>query len=146
VGSSTQVALFVAPLLVFVALLFGNPMDLAFTAFEVAAVALGVGVVTVISLESPSLLGEAFQRAGILRGSAAKDPLQREIAEYLGLSAPGEVLVAPVRLHDQVVNLLCIWTGAGERFPDDALQTLMELVQGAAAAYRALAERTKRQQ
>jgi hypothetical protein len=100
----------------------------------------------VISLESPSLLGEAFQRAGILRGSAAKDPLQREIAEYLGLSAPGEVLVAPVRLHDQVVNLLCIWTGAGERFPDDALQTLMELVQGAAAAYRALAERTKRQQ
>jgi Ca2+:H+ antiporter len=54
VGSSTQVALFVAPLLVFVALLFGTPMDLAFTAFEVAAVALGVGVVTVISLDGES--------------------------------------------------------------------------------------------
>jgi Ca2+:H+ antiporter len=54
VGSSTQVALFVAPLLVFISLLFGSPMDLAFTAFEVAAVALGVGVVTVISLDGES--------------------------------------------------------------------------------------------
>ncbi len=54
VGSSTQVALFVAPLLVFVSLLVGEPMNLAFTAFEVAAVALGVGVVTVISLDGES--------------------------------------------------------------------------------------------
>jgi Ca2+:H+ antiporter len=54
VGSSTQVALFVAPLLVFVSLILGNPMDLAFNAFEVVAVALGVGVVTVISLDGES--------------------------------------------------------------------------------------------
>ena len=54
VGSSTQVALFVAPLLVFISLLVGHPMDLAFTAFEVTAVALGVGVVTVISLDGES--------------------------------------------------------------------------------------------
>lgn len=54
VGSSTQVALFVAPLLVFVSLLFGNPMNLAFTAFEVTAVALATGVVTVISLDGES--------------------------------------------------------------------------------------------
>lgn len=54
VGSSTQVALFVAPLLVFISLLFGTPMDLALTAFEVAAVALGVGVVKVISLDGES--------------------------------------------------------------------------------------------
>ena len=54
VGSSTQIALFVAPLLVFLSLLLGQPMDLAFTAFEVAAVALGVGVVTVISLDGES--------------------------------------------------------------------------------------------
>ncbi len=54
VGSSTQVALFVAPLLVFISLAFGNPMDLAFTAFEVTAVALAVGVVTVISLDGES--------------------------------------------------------------------------------------------
>ncbi len=54
VGSSTQVALFVAPLLLFISLLFGNPMDLAFTTFEVTAVALAVGVVTVISLDGES--------------------------------------------------------------------------------------------
>jgi Ca2+:H+ antiporter len=54
VGSSTQIALFVAPLMVFVSLLFGNDMNLAFTAFEVAAVALSVGVVTVIALDGES--------------------------------------------------------------------------------------------
>jgi Ca2+:H+ antiporter len=54
VGSSTQVALFVAPLLVFASLIVGHPMDLAFTTFEVAAVALAVGIVTVISLDGES--------------------------------------------------------------------------------------------
>lgn len=54
VGSSTQVALFVAPLLVFASLLFGNPMDLSFTAFEVTAVALSTMVVTVIALDGES--------------------------------------------------------------------------------------------
>jgi Ca2+:H+ antiporter len=61
VGSSTQVALFVAPLLVFISLLVGHPMDLAFTAFEVTAVALGVGVVTVISLDGESNWLEGVQ-------------------------------------------------------------------------------------
>ena len=54
VGSSTQIALFVAPLFVFISLALGTPMNLAFTAFEVVAVALGVGVVTVISLDGES--------------------------------------------------------------------------------------------
>jgi len=54
VGSSTQIALFVAPLMVFISLALGNPMDLAFTAFEVSAVALSVGVVTVIALDGES--------------------------------------------------------------------------------------------
>jgi Ca2+:H+ antiporter len=54
VGSSTQVALFIAPVLVFLSLALGNPMDLAFTSFEVTAVALGVGVVTVTSLDGES--------------------------------------------------------------------------------------------
>ena len=40
--SSKQIALFVAPVLVFVGLLTGAPMDLAFTPFEVAAVGLAV--------------------------------------------------------------------------------------------------------
>jgi Ca2+:H+ antiporter len=35
VGSSIQVALFVAPVLVFLSYAFGNPMDLRFTPFEV---------------------------------------------------------------------------------------------------------------
>ena len=35
-GSSTQIALLVAPLLVFVGLFLGQPMNLVFTPFEVA--------------------------------------------------------------------------------------------------------------
>ena len=42
VGSSLQVALLVAPLLVFISYVFGRPMDLVFTTFEIAAVALSV--------------------------------------------------------------------------------------------------------
>src|SRR6185503_15031675 len=42
VGSSIQVALLVAPLLVFLGMVFHQPMDLAFTAMEVASIALAV--------------------------------------------------------------------------------------------------------
>ncbi|HET7584597.1 MAG TPA: calcium/proton exchanger [Gemmatimonadaceae bacterium] len=54
VGSSIQVSLLVAPLLVFGGLILGQPMDLAFAAFEVAAVALAVGIATVIVLDAES--------------------------------------------------------------------------------------------
>jgi Ca2+:H+ antiporter len=38
IGSSTQIALFVAPLLVFLSLLMGNPMTFTFNTFELVAV------------------------------------------------------------------------------------------------------------
>ncbi|MFO0912545.1 MAG: calcium/proton exchanger [Pirellulales bacterium] len=44
VGASTQVALFVAPLLVFVSRLIGARMDLVFTPFEVVAIVLSISV------------------------------------------------------------------------------------------------------
>jgi Ca2+:H+ antiporter len=46
VGSSAQVALLIAPVLVFVGLAFGQPMDLAFNTFEVVSIALAVAVAT----------------------------------------------------------------------------------------------------
>ncbi len=54
VGSSMQIALFVAPVLVFVSYLTGSPMDLLFTTFEVITVGLGVGVVTLVALDGES--------------------------------------------------------------------------------------------
>jgi len=54
VGSSVQVALVVAPLLVFMGLLFGKPMDLAFTTMEVASVALAVAVASSVMRDSES--------------------------------------------------------------------------------------------
>jgi len=45
IGSSTQIALFAAPLLVFMSYVIGpEPMDLVFTPFEVVAVGLAVGI------------------------------------------------------------------------------------------------------
>jgi Ca2+:H+ antiporter len=53
-GSSMQVALFVAPLLVFISLLFGPEMTLFFTLLEVAALGLAVLIAANISVDGES--------------------------------------------------------------------------------------------
>ena len=53
-GSSQQVALFVAPVLVIIGALIGQPMDLVFTPLEVAAVAAAVGISALIALDGES--------------------------------------------------------------------------------------------
>ncbi|HEX9895861.1 MAG TPA: calcium/proton exchanger [Gemmatimonadales bacterium] len=60
-GSSTQVALLVAPVLVLVGLLLGRPMDLVFTTFEVAALALTMVVSAIITLDGESNWFEGVQ-------------------------------------------------------------------------------------
>jgi Ca2+:H+ antiporter len=60
-GSSTQVALLVAPLLVFVSLLLGRPMNLAFSPLEVAAVALSTLVVSISVQDGESNWFEGIQ-------------------------------------------------------------------------------------
>lgn len=49
IGASLQIALFITPVLVFASYAFGLPMTLEFSIPEVAAVALAVGIVTLIS-------------------------------------------------------------------------------------------------
>ncbi|HKZ52253.1 MAG TPA: calcium/proton exchanger [Candidatus Acidoferrales bacterium] len=61
VGSSLQVALFVAPVLVFVSYAFGRPMDLLFTPFEVLAVTLSVLVLNMIASDGESNWMEGVQ-------------------------------------------------------------------------------------
>ncbi|MCI0489188.1 MAG: cation transporter, partial [Blastocatellia bacterium] len=53
-GSSMQVALFVAPALVFLSYAIGRPMDLLFTTFEVLTVGLAVAVVSLVALDGES--------------------------------------------------------------------------------------------
>ena len=53
-GSSAQVALLIAPVLVFAGLAFGQPMDLAFSTFEVVAVALAVSVANTVVRDAES--------------------------------------------------------------------------------------------
>ncbi len=61
VGSSLQIALFVAPLLVFASYLFGTPMDLEFTVPEVVAVVASVIIVEQISSDGETNWIEGLQ-------------------------------------------------------------------------------------
>jgi Ca2+:H+ antiporter len=61
VGSSIQIALFVAPVLVFVGYLLDQSMNLLFTTFEVVSVALSVGVVSLIAMDGESNWMEGVQ-------------------------------------------------------------------------------------
>jgi Ca2+:H+ antiporter len=54
VGSSLQIALFVAPVLVLVGLILGQPMDLNFNPFELIAVAVSVFIANSISSDGKS--------------------------------------------------------------------------------------------
>jgi Ca2+:H+ antiporter len=60
-GSSLQIALFVAPALVFISLLVGHPMDFIFSPFEVAAVGISVLLVALISRDGRSNWLEGLQ-------------------------------------------------------------------------------------
>ena len=53
-GSSIQVALLIAPLLVFAGVLFGQPMDLAFHTLELASLALAVVVASAVIRDAES--------------------------------------------------------------------------------------------
>jgi Ca2+:H+ antiporter len=65
VGSSIQIALFVAPVLVFASLLMGHPpehrLDLHFSALEVVAVILSVGVLSLVAQD-----GETHWMEGVM--------------------------------------------------------------------------------
>lgn len=61
VGSSTQIALFVAPLLVFVSLLFTQRMNLLFSPFELVVLGLAIRIVNLISLDGESNWYEGAQ-------------------------------------------------------------------------------------
>jgi len=62
IGSSAQIALFVAPLLVFLSFGFGDhPMALVFNGFELAAVILAVMIANRVTIEGRSNWFEGVQ-------------------------------------------------------------------------------------
>jgi Ca2+:H+ antiporter len=65
IGSSLQVALFVAPLLVLAGAVIGVPMDLVFAPLEVAAVAVAVGITALIALDGESNVLEGALLLGV---------------------------------------------------------------------------------
>jgi Ca2+:H+ antiporter len=65
IGSSTQIALFVAPLLVMFSWLTAAPMSLVFHPLEIAAVILSVGVVVVVAMDGETNWLEGLQLLGV---------------------------------------------------------------------------------
>jgi Ca2+:H+ antiporter len=65
VGSSTQIALFVAPLLVLISRGFAAPMSLVFHPLEIAAVILSVGAVVVVLVDGETNWLEGLQLLGV---------------------------------------------------------------------------------
>jgi Ca2+:H+ antiporter len=61
IGSSTQLSLFIAPVLVFASLLVGQPMNLIFTGIEIAAVAFSAAILGFIVLDGRSNWFEGAQ-------------------------------------------------------------------------------------
>lgn len=60
-GASTQIALFVAPILVFLSVAIGHPMTLVFNGFEIAAIVLSVLIVEMISSDGETNWFEGAQ-------------------------------------------------------------------------------------
>jgi Ca2+:H+ antiporter len=65
VGSSAQIALMVAPVLVLLSYALGSPMSLVFNAFEIAAIGLSVFAVALVALDGDSNWFEGFQLLGV---------------------------------------------------------------------------------
>jgi Ca2+:H+ antiporter len=61
IGSSAQIALFVAPVLVFVSFAFGHPMTLLFEPLEIAGIALSVVATAIVALDGESNWVEGLQ-------------------------------------------------------------------------------------
>lgn len=65
VGSSVQIALLVAPVLVFASHLLGNPMSLVFNGFEIASTIVAVLVIALVSLDGETNWFEGLQLVAV---------------------------------------------------------------------------------
>jgi len=65
IGSSLQIALFVAPVLVFISLLMGNRLTLVFNQFEIIALFSGIMVAALISQDGETNWLEGAQLLGL---------------------------------------------------------------------------------
>jgi Ca2+:H+ antiporter len=72
ISSSVQISLFVAPLLVFISLLMGNPMTLIFNQFELIALGAGIIITAMVSSDGESnwLEGSALLAIYLVLGLA----------------------------------------------------------------------------
>jgi Ca2+:H+ antiporter len=61
VGSSAQIALMVAPVLVLLSFALGSPMSLVFNGFEITAIGLSVFAVALVSIDGESNWLEGLQ-------------------------------------------------------------------------------------
>ena len=92
-GASTQIALFVAPVLVFLSVAIGHPMTLVFNGFEIAAIVLSVMIVDMISSDGETNWFEGAQLLAVYAIVAVAFYFVPGVARFspstsIGLQAP----------------------------------------------------------
>ena len=83
VGSSTQVALVVTPLLVFAGLAFGHHLHLDFTAFDISAIALSVVVVAFVTYDGSTNWLEGVVERIVFDGSTIHLHVETDVGRLL---------------------------------------------------------------
>ena len=131
IGSSAQVALLIAPVLVFVGLAVGQPMDLAFSTFEVMSVALAVAVATSVVRDAESdwlegaflllvygMLGVAFF---YYLSESGVEMAQTPVASRFDFTSREPYLAPPPRQRQRVVKISAILFAPDDAAPPPAL-------------------------
>ncbi len=126
VGSSLQVALLVAPTLVFVSYAFGKPLDLLFTTFEIAAIVLSVAVVTLIASDGESNWMEGVLLLAVYAISASRFIRCRPEAIYW--EVPEIIFTPTVSLSESWILIRCPFASSrinksGSKYPFDSIDS-----------------------
>ena len=132
IGSSAQVALLIAPVLVFVGLAIGRPMDLAFSTFEVTCGGAcrgsrdlrraGCGVA--IGSRAPSCCSStecSASRSSITERDGSGEMAQTPVASRFDFNSREPYLAPPPRQRQRVVKISAILFAPDDAAPPAAL-------------------------
>jgi serine/threonine-protein kinase len=90
----------------------------------------------VVPMARSELMAWVAAERSPLRGAPDGDPVQEKIAQFFRTPTPGDVCLAPICLHGNPVNLLCLQTSRS--FGDQALADVSRVAVAASSAYERL--------
>ena len=92
----------------------------------------------VVPLNVASMLQVTMQTRTTVKAAVAEDPLQKKIANYLGLPPGQECCVGPMAMDGKVAYLLCVQSRPGKALPETAQREMSRVLARATAAMAGL--------